>query len=198
MASQWLLEKKKPTDKLCQHPPAVFRCDSFSTECQRKEQLSVAPHHPSSSLRPSSPDGGTWTSCRSSNLPRGRWALPCRWALQCSSSTGHCASFITRLTHSCCLPEAHAHTAGRCTPTQCHAVKLTITLAPNTESILFVSRRWSTLGFNVSRASGDRWFNNYETWRFLQMHQVKYNLRDKWIFVWDTARVKGLCLVHHN
>lgn len=88
------------------------------------------------------------------------------------------ASFITGLTHSCCLPEAHTHTAGCCTPTQCHAVKLTTPLTPNTGSILFVSRRWRTLGFNVSCFSGDRWFNNYETYR--NFHRCHYEKLAAW------------------
>lgn len=70
--------------------------------------------------------------------PRGA-GEPCHAARPQASASS--ASFITRLTHSCCLPEAHTHTAGCCTPTQCHAVTLTMLLTLNTESILFVSRR---------------------------------------------------------
>lgn len=73
---------------------------------------------------------------------------PCRAGEPCSAAARprgrRTPSFITLLTHSCCLPGARrpcAHTAGRCTPTQCHAVKLTISLGPNTGSILSVSRK---------------------------------------------------------
>lgn len=68
----------------------ILSHSALRARCRRKHQCSGALWPPSSSLKPSSPAGRTWTSCRSLNLPGGRWAPWCRWALRCSASTGLC------------------------------------------------------------------------------------------------------------
>lgn len=77
-------------------------------------QCSVALWPPSSSLKPSRTGGRTRMSCRSLNLPGGRWALWCRWALRCSLSTGFCIlSIIHQWADTFLLSAWGSHTHSR-------------------------------------------------------------------------------------
>lgn len=162
---------------------------------QRKHYLSTAPQHPSSSLKPDSPSSKTQKSRWSSNFAR-RQVSP---TVQVRP--------IAQLIHRALPPQLHlsrswhipavclrlTHTAGCCTPTQCHAVKLTTLFTPNSESILFVSQRWEALGFKVSGFSEDRSCNNYETYR--NFHRCpNWKICLKYIYCTGTALMYSISI----
>lgn len=78
---------------------------------------------------------------------------------------GFWASFITLLTHSCCLPEAYIHRHTHKLPHTQQAVVLPHRAlrshwqpsSPQTQSSFYLlARRWGTLGVNVSCFSGEK------------------------------------------